>query len=187
MVWTPDLISLFEELKVTITSSPVLDRFDPLIPTFKKKTGVLKEWSGHWYSRQTTYNLLNNDEYTFDLSKCSAPLRPVRFWSRVWTDFERKHYLLVGEAASGRWTISQNRHYLWDNNFWWMCDCAAVKEILEYEGNISQICRWAQESFGYQFAIVHRSYKKLMDVNVLSRRFGPSLEYTTSSSDKTSS
>ena len=95
-------------------------------------------------STKATKALLNNGEYTFDLSKDGARLRPVRFGSRVCTDFERNHYLLVGEAALGRWTISQNRHYLWGNKFWWMCDCAAVKEILEYEGNISQICRWAQ-------------------------------------------
>ena len=36
MVGTPDLISLFEELKVTITSSPVLARCDSLKPTFLK-------------------------------------------------------------------------------------------------------------------------------------------------------
>ena len=36
MAWTPDLISLFEKLKVTITSSPVLARFDPLTPIFLK-------------------------------------------------------------------------------------------------------------------------------------------------------
>ena len=54
-----------------------------------------------------------------------------------------------------------------------MCDCAAIKMFLEYEGNISQICRWAQELFGYQFTIVHRSYKMMMDIDALSRRFGP--------------
>ena len=36
IAWTPDIVSRFEELKVTITSSPVLDRFDPLKPTFLK-------------------------------------------------------------------------------------------------------------------------------------------------------
>ena len=36
MDWTPDLISLIEELKVTITSSPVLGRFNSLNPTFLK-------------------------------------------------------------------------------------------------------------------------------------------------------
>ena len=53
-----------------------------------------------------------------------------------------------------------------------MCDCSAITEILEYEGNIPQICRWLQELLGYQFTVVHRNYKIMMDVDDLSRRFG---------------
>ena len=34
MAWSPELVTLFEELKVTLTSSPVLARFDPENPTF---------------------------------------------------------------------------------------------------------------------------------------------------------
>ena len=40
MGWKPELIILFKELKVGITSSPVLPRFDPEKPTFLKK-----DWS----------------------------------------------------------------------------------------------------------------------------------------------
>ena len=36
MAWTPDLISLFEELRVIITSFPVFARFDSLKSTFLK-------------------------------------------------------------------------------------------------------------------------------------------------------
>ena len=148
MAWTPDLISLFEELRVIITSIPVFARFDSLKSTFLKT-----EWSVEgigWKLIQPTddvksteapKDLLKSGECTFDFSKNSARLRPVRFGSRARTDFEHKYHSFVGEAASGRWAISQNRHYLWGNNFWWMCDYAAVKEILEYEGNISQICQ----------------------------------------------
>ena len=88
--------------------------------------------------------------------------------------FERKYYSFVGEAASGRWVISKDRHYFWGYNFLWMYDYATVKEILEYEGNIPQICRWAQELLGYQFIIIHISYKTMIDVDALSRRFDPS-------------
>ena len=148
IVWTPDLISPFEELKVTITSSPVLGRFNPLNPTFLKT-----DWSAEgteWIlmqpeddieSTKSTKALLKCSECTFNLSEDGARLHPVRFGSRAFTYFERKYHSFVGEAASGRWEISQNRHYLWGNKFWWMCDCAAIKEILEYEGSISQICR----------------------------------------------
>ena len=124
-------------------------------------------------SVKATKELLKSGEFLFDLCKDGAHLRSVRFGSRVCTDFERKYHLFVGESAAERWEISQNRHYLWGNNFWWMCDCAAFKEILEYERSISQICRWAQELLGYQFTILYRSYKMMMDVGALSRRFGP--------------
>ena len=34
--WKPDLIKLFEDIKVCITSSPVLARYNPSEPTFLK-------------------------------------------------------------------------------------------------------------------------------------------------------
>ena len=42
IAWTPDLLSLFEELKGTIISSLVLARFDLENPTFLKQTGAQK-------------------------------------------------------------------------------------------------------------------------------------------------
>ena len=141
---------------MTITSSPIVTKFGPLKPTFLKT-----DWSSEgmgWIFMQPvddvestngTKALLNSGEYMFDLSKDGARLCPVQFRSRAYTDFERKYHSFVGETTSGTWAISQNRHYLWGGNFWWICDCAAVKEILEYEGNISQICRWTQELLGY--------------------------------------
>ena len=36
MVWSPDLIELFNDIKICITSSPVLARFDPSKLTFLK-------------------------------------------------------------------------------------------------------------------------------------------------------
>ena len=35
-VWTPEFVKLFSDLKICITSSPVLARFDPVKPTFLK-------------------------------------------------------------------------------------------------------------------------------------------------------
>ena len=54
-----------------------------------------------------------------------------------------------------------------------MCDCVEVKEILEYDGNISMVCRWAQELLGYHFTVLHRSKHMMRDVDALTRRFGP--------------
>ena len=125
MACIPDLISIFEELKVTIISSPMLARFDPLKPTFLKI-----DWSGEemgWTLMQPTDDiestkatnvLLKCGECTYDFSKDGVRLNPVRFGSRAYTDFERKYHSFVGEAPSGRCAISQNRHYLWGTNFW---------------------------------------------------------------------
>ena len=79
----------------------------------------------------------------------------------------------TGEAASGRWSISQNRRYLWGCHFWCICDCSVIKQVLEYSGTITMVCRWAQELLGYQFTVVYRSNCMMIDVDSLTRRYGP--------------
>ena len=53
--------------------------------------------------------------------------------------------------------------------FYWICDCIAVKEILEYTGSIHQLRRWSQELMGYEFAFIHRVARMMKDVDGLSR------------------
>ena len=180
MAWTADLIALFNELKKIITSSPVLARFDSSKPTFLKT-----DWSGEgmgWIlmqpaddeeSHRATAHLLETGECVFDLSKNGTRLRPVAFGSRACSDMERLYHSFVGEVACGRWAISQNCQYLWGNKFYWLCDCSAVREILEYDGTIPMICRWAQELLGYDFDVIHRNNRMMVDVDALTRRFGP--------------
>ena len=97
MDWTPDLISLIEELKNTITSSPVLARFDPLKPIFLKidwiaegMRWILMQPANDIESTKATKTLLKCGECTFDFSKDGARLRPIRFGSSACTDFEEK-------------------------------------------------------------------------------------------------
>ena len=52
--------------------------------------------------------------------------------------------------------------------FYWLCDCSAIKEVLEYSGSIPIIYRLAQELLGYQFSVVHYNKKMMTDVgNIL--------------------
>ena len=85
--------------------------------------------------------LKNTGECKFDLSIDGARLKPIAFGSRSCTTAESKLHSFTGEAACGRWAIAQNKKFLWGDHFYWLCDCAAVKEILEYSGSISMICR----------------------------------------------
>jgi hypothetical protein len=177
-LWTPPLTSLWNELKIGITSSPCLARYDSSKPCFLKT-----DWSGlgmGWILMQpddsdaskVALALLRSDGICdFDLSMNGARLRPIRFGSRSCTERECHFHSFVGEAGCGRWAISQNRKFLWGSEFFWLCDCAAVKEILEYDGPIHQIRRWAQELLGYFFQVFHRPARMMRDVDGLTRRF----------------
>jgi hypothetical protein len=173
-LWTPPLINLWGELKIGITSSPCLSRFDSSKPCFLKTD---------WSARGMGWILMQPDDSpaslaalklrhkegvcNFDLTMTGAQLRPIRFGSRGCTDRERGFHSFVGEAGSGRWSSSQNRQYLWGALFYWMCDCSAIREIFNYTGSINQICRWAQELLGYHFMVFHRPAHMMPDVDGL--------------------
>ena len=111
----------------------------------------------------------------FDLTLKSPRLRPVCFNSRSNRDYEEHYHSFVGETVCGRWAIAHLKRYLWGVLFYWMCDCSAVKEILEYNGSSHQLRRWCQELMGYNFAIIHRKVRMMRDVDALSRRFGKAI------------
>ena len=176
VAWTPERIELFENMKLCITSSPITIRYDPNMPVFLKT-----DWSScgmGWILMQPAQDKMSKDavnlletkgECLFDMSPNGARLKPIAFGSRSCTAVESKLHSFTGEAACGRWAIAQNKRFLWGKHFYWLCDCAAIKEILDYSGSIAMICRWAQELLGYHFSVVHRPSKMMQDVDALSR------------------
>ena len=40
--------------------------------------------------------------------------------------------------------VGKNRKYLWGVHFYWMCDCKAIRDVLEYDGPISMMCQGAK-------------------------------------------
>ena len=178
MAWSPMLLELFNDMKQCITSSPILIRYDPTRPVFLKTDWsaegmgwILMQPAADDESRKASKTLQETGECRFDLSKNGARLRPVQFGSRACTTAERKFHSFVGEAACGRWAIAQNKRYLWGAHFYWLCDCSATKEILEYSGEVAMIQRWSQELLGYSFTVVHRPARMMADVDALSRRY----------------
>jgi hypothetical protein len=176
--WTPPLIALWDELKLAITSSPCLARYDSSKPCFLKTDWsalgmgwILMQPDDSPVSVRALQRLRTDGICDFDITMNGARLRPVRFGSRKCTDREHHFHSFVGEAACGRWAISQNRKFLWGTEFFWLCDCSAVREILEYDGPIHQIRRWAQELLGYHFQIFHRPARLMRDVDGLTRRY----------------
>ena len=184
-IWTQELIQLFEDLKRSITSGPILARYDPDKPTFIKTDWstegmrwILMQPADGEESARATKLLQDTGKCIFDLCKNSARLKPIAFGWQACTDMERRLHSFLGEIACGQWAIGQNRRFLLGCLFYWMCDCSAVKEVLEYEGSISYVCRWAQELLGYHFSCVHRSNRMMANVDSLTRRFGkPTAQY----------
>ena len=178
--WSYELKTLFYDLKELIISSPLLACYDPSKPTFLKT-----DWSAHGMgyilcqpddspeSSAAITTLQSNGTCLFDLTLQGPCLRPILFGSRSCLQSEQHFHSFVGEIACGRWAIAQNKNYLWGTHFYWLCDCNSVKEILNYNGSIHMLNRWAMELLGYNFAILHRPSRMMTDVDALTRRFEP--------------
>ena len=75
--------------------------------------------------------LESTGECIFDCKHSVPRLIPIIFNSRTNLDHEKDYHSFVGERACGRWAISRLHKYLWGTLFYWLCDCNAIKEILE--------------------------------------------------------
>ena len=57
-------------------------------------------------------------------------MKPVAFGSCSFDDIESKYHYFTGKVAAGRYAIGQNSQFLWGCFFYWICDCTAVKEMI---------------------------------------------------------
>ena len=116
--------------------------------------------------------LIDTGKCLFGLSINKARFLPSTFCSWARTGREKDSHSFVGEAACERWTIGQNKSYLWGNLFWLICNCNSIKAVLEYNRPISVVNCWIQELLAYNYTVMHRSCKMIQDVDSLTRRFG---------------
>ena len=87
--------------------------------------------------------------------------------------FERNYYSFVGKVACGRFYIAAYRKYFLGTNFYWLCHCSVIKEVLEFNGSIHQLKCWTQEILAYDFVIIHRVSKMMKDVDAISCYIDP--------------
>ena len=92
------------------------------------------------------------------------------FGSRCCTGLQKHYHSVAGEEAYGRWAIYKNKKYLWGTHFYWLCDCKPISEVLEYNGDIYMVYRWAQELLGYHFSVLHWSAHMMADIDALTCR-----------------
>ena len=158
--WILSLIKLFNDCKSSLIISSPLLRYNSSRPTFLKKdwsTGgmiyILMQPDESPDSCVAIKHLAAIGECLFDLSLDGPRLRPELFGSRSNMSHERNYHSFVGKVACGRWSIATCRKYFWGILFYWICDCSAIKEVLEYDGSIHRLKRWAQELLAYNFFV----------------------------------
>ena len=180
MEWTPSLIKRFCDCKIHLETSPLLLRFDSSRPTFLKTDWsaggigyILMQPNDSSYSIAAMKYLVDTGECLFDLSLDGPRLRPVLFGSRSNLPYESDYHSFVGEIACRQWSIAACRKYLWGTQFYWLYDCIAVKEVLEYNGSTYQLKRWSQELLAYEFVCIHRSNRMMKDVDGICRHIYP--------------
>ena len=163
IAWTPELISLFDSLKIVLASSPVLARYDSSLPIFLKTdwsaTGVefiIMQPATDKVYVEALRALRETGENKSDCSLEGPRLRPILFGSRICIETESYYYSFVGEVSTSRWAILENRIYFWGTHFYWLCDMKTMYKILSYDGPIHTLRRWTQELLAYSFICVHR-------------------------------
>ena len=108
MAWPPNLVELFRDIKLSITLSPVLARYDPGKPTFLKSNWsaegmsyILMQPANDKALMEATVLLLKTGDCVLDTTKYGARLQPILFGSRCCTGLERQSRSFFGEAACG--------------------------------------------------------------------------------------
>jgi hypothetical protein len=180
--WTDDRTDLFASMKLALTSSPLLARFDSSKPVFLETDWsaagmgfILMQPDGSEVSMKAMATLKAGEDNAFDTAMTGARLQPIKFGSRKCTESEQHYHSMVGESACGRWAFGKCRRYLFGEHFFWLCDCDAVKKLFEYDGPIPQLKRWGQEMLGYNFTLLHRSCRNMSDVDAINRQYDNTL------------
>ena len=114
------MITLFDDYKNQLVTSPLLLRYNSSKPVFLKidwpagGMGYILMQDNEYPQSLVTLTVLDNTgECTFDFPFDGSRLRHVSFGSCSNRTFEVHYHSFVDEVACGRWTFSCYRKYLW--------------------------------------------------------------------------
>lgn len=174
--WTPERKTLFESLKKDLTSAPILARYDSTKPVVLKTdwrslgfSFILMQPADDPTSQKASVKLCAGEGCDFDLSMEGPRLQPFHCGMRACRGTEEHYHSFVGESAALRWAIAKNKSYLWGSRFYCLCDMKSLDKLLEYDGPIHCLRRWAQDLQSYDFTPYHRPAQMMRDVDALNR------------------
>ena len=136
---------------------------------------VLKHPNNSSESLIAIAHLKSTSECIFEYTRSDPRLMPILFNFHANLDHEQDYHCFVIEIVCGCWAILRLRQYLWWTLFYWLYDCNAIIDILEYNDSIQQLKWWSKEILAYEFVIIHCLAATMQDVDGVSRYIDPLL------------
>ena len=145
----------FNNIKSLISSSPVMMPFSPMLDTV-----VTTDASDRGAGAVLTQIQVDGQE------------RPVAYWSRSFTDAERKYSVSEKEALSAVNAIEHWRIYLWGGHFTLRTDHSALTTLLSAQSANragARIARWQSRLMSYSYTVQYKPGHSIPVADTLSR------------------
>lgn len=150
--WTPQCDEAFKNLKIALTSAPIL-RYPNLNLPF----------------------VLDTDASAFAMGGVLSQIedrieRPIAYFSKSFNKPERNYCVTRRELLAVVSSIKHFHHYLYGKNFLVRTDHGALTWLLNFKNPEGQVARWLEVLQTYNFKIEHRPGKQHGNSDGLSRR-----------------
>ena len=153
--WTSEVEQSFQRVKRLVSTSPVLRPFRQDLPTV-----VTSDASDRGAGAVLSQVHPDGSEH------------PVAFWSRSFTDTERRYSVSEREALSAVQAVERWKVYLWGRKFTLRTDHSALTTLLSprFSGRAgARVARWQARLLPYSYEVVYTPGSRIPAADALSR------------------